>query len=101
MSSIQTEKTVGEIVREYFPKADDKQVEAILYGKTAFPCFWRAGDIEAQLRSSLSKYARAVQLGRDVCYCCGKIRFKSQMPDGTMCKRGLQILRGGKADARP
>ncbi|MFA5458047.1 MAG: hypothetical protein WC261_10495 [Synergistaceae bacterium] len=32
--------TIGEIVREFFPDADDEFVEFIVYEKTGYPAFW-------------------------------------------------------------
>lgn len=82
--------TVGEIVREYFPNATVDEVESILWEKTGFPCFLADG--ERSLREQLAKFKRATELKRDVCYCCGKIRHKSEMRF-EMCKRGLAALR--------
>jgi len=32
--------TVGEIVREYFPKATDEFIEFVVWEKTGYPLFW-------------------------------------------------------------
>lgn len=31
---------VSDIVREYFPEADEKEIEHIVWGHTGFPAFW-------------------------------------------------------------
>ena len=81
--------TAGEIVREYFPNATDQEVEFILNEKTGWPCFFVDG--ENSLREQLAKFKRATDLGRDVCYCCGKIRTSGQMRF-EMCVFGIKRL---------
>lgn len=69
--------TYLDVAREYFPDASDDELNFILWEKTGFPCFFEDG--LNSLREQLATYKRAFELGRDVCYGCGKIRFRSQI----------------------
>ena len=69
--------TYVDIAREYFPNATDDELNSILWNKTGFPEFFEEG--EKSLREQLATFKRAVELGRDVCSGCGKIRFHSQI----------------------
>lgn len=76
--------TWQDVAREYFPEDSDEILDFILWNKTAFPF----AD-EAKTREQLATYQRACALGRDVCFCCGKIRFKSQLsPHTGWCEWG-------------
>lgn len=44
---------VGEIVKEYFPDADDTLINFILWNCTGYPSFWEDRDIEKSLRKQL------------------------------------------------
>jgi len=35
------DKTIADVVREYFPGASDDEVGFIVWEKTGFPAFWR------------------------------------------------------------
>jgi hypothetical protein len=79
------------LVKRYFPKISDDEAGFILWNKTGFPCFV---DGERGPRKQLSVYRRAVRLKRDVCYCHGKIRHRSEMSKfGDLCKRGEAMMR--------
>ena len=55
--------TYQELVREYFPGADDDYVDYILWEKTGFPSFWSAKDgatPEQCLRTQLQELKDAV-----------------------------------------
>lgn len=63
--------TPKETVLKYFPKADDSFIEFVLFEKTGYPSFLRtASDLEKQV----AKYKKAIDLGKDVCFGCGKIK---------------------------
>ena len=48
--------TYQEVVREYFPKLTDKQVEGVLWAHTGFPSFWPEGlTPEQALRKQLQE----------------------------------------------
>ncbi len=47
--------TFAEVVREYFPDANDDEVEFILWGKTSFPSFWRIPEDGASPEECLRK----------------------------------------------
>jgi hypothetical protein len=52
--------TFESVVREYFPKATDEQVEYILWEHTGFPAFWDLEDgqtVEECLRKQLAELA--------------------------------------------
>ena len=83
--------TVIELARKIFPKMDDNELENILWSKTGFPCFFRK-NAKKELRQQLLLYKRALRLGRDVCYCCGKIRHRKQLNVLGFCKIGDKII---------
>jgi hypothetical protein len=86
------------LVRGYFPKASENDVDHILSAKTGWPVFFHArtgAQRLKELRRSLYRYQRARRLKRDICYCCGKMRWPSEMesgPDPIMCKVGERVL---------
>ena len=55
------DKTLGDIVREYFPDADNDTINYILWEKTGFPCFWETDDAEACLRKQLQEFKDEVR----------------------------------------
>jgi len=71
----QLSKSVGEIVREYFPDADDKFIDFVMWNKTGWPGFWK-GDPEESMREQLKSYKEAVDQGKDVCMRCGGLTEK-------------------------
>lgn len=82
-----TTVTIGQIVREYFPTADKDFIEHILWSKTPYPMV----TIDS-LRTHLQTYARALKANKEMCYCCGKFRKKSDMV-GEFCKWGDAKMR--------
>jgi hypothetical protein len=83
------------ITREYFPELSEDERGYILWNKTGWPGFFMEG--EKSLREQLAKLKRAWALHRDVCDCCGKIRFRSQLDDFGFCKSGMALLDEGKS----
>lgn len=67
-------KSLGEIVREYFPDIDDDQIEYIVWNRTGYPCFWK-GDPEESLRESLAEYKVVVDKGIHPCTFCNNEAF--------------------------
>jgi len=78
------------IAKKYFPKASKSWLEFIIWEKTGYPAFFK-GNAAKEFEHQLATYKRALDLGRDVCYCCGKIRFRSQMDFG-MCMVGVKMM---------
>jgi hypothetical protein len=66
---VRLSRSVGEIVREFFPDADDEEVETILWSETGWPGFW-AGDPETCLRGQLASYRAAIARGTRLCDFC-------------------------------
>ena len=52
--------TWADLVREFFPDADDRTVEAILWEKTGYPSFF-AGDPETVCRAQLTLYKESLK----------------------------------------
>lgn len=50
-------RTVAEVVREYFPDADEHVIEHLMWCETGWPCFWKSNDPEDAMRLSLAKAA--------------------------------------------
>lgn len=95
-------QTIGEIVREYFPDADNRLVDFLLWSKTGYPAFWHLpdgkGGPEACLRSQLAREADRNRRGVTACYLCGAdmpIRASQQeCPDcGGSLTKACEILR--------
>jgi len=81
--------TFGDLVREYFPKANDDFVEYVLWNQTAFP----ATSDEKHLRKQIERFKKAIELKRVICDGCGKIRHKSQMHNRVdICKWCIKRL---------
>lgn len=85
---------VSDIVREYFPKANDWEVNFIIWEKTGYPEFF-SGDPETCLRQQLRQYAIADKIGADVCYGCGQIRPVSAIKYGVcgICDKKIRGVR--------
>lgn len=54
-------RTFGKIVREYFPDANNDEVDFILWEKTGYPCFWETDDVEACLRKQLQEFKEVIE----------------------------------------
>ena len=53
-------KTIGDIVREYFPDADEKFIEYVIWTYTGYPAFWRTDNPEAEMRQQLQEFKQEV-----------------------------------------
>jgi len=49
-----------DIVLEYFPNANDDEIEWILWEETGYPCFWD-GEPEESLRKQLQEYKNRIK----------------------------------------
>lgn len=86
--------TPAEIVREYFPTADDDFVEHALWGRTGFPAFWN-GDPETMMRRQLRHFKRALETTRrPLCDFCNREALHRQ----TLCRKDKKAQK--KACAR-
>jgi len=56
-------------VRKFFPNADDKQVDYLLWNHTGWPCFWRTG-AERDIKHSLRHLRRTLDAGKKPCDLC-------------------------------
>ena len=56
-------KTIGKIVNEYFPNADNDKIGNILWSYTGYPCFW-SGDAETCLRKQLQEAKEGIEAGK-------------------------------------
>ena len=64
--------TPHEIAREYFPDADDGELEHIIWGRTGFPSFWPDDERtpEENFRAQLQAHKDHVDAGRVECPVC-------------------------------
>jgi hypothetical protein len=53
--------TFAEVVKEYFPDANDDEVDFILWSETGYPSFWETDDVEVCLRKQLQEFKDRVK----------------------------------------
>ena len=56
-------KTMGDIVREYFPDADDEFIEYVIWTHTGYPSFWKTDNPEAEMRQQLQEFKEKISGG--------------------------------------
>ena len=81
-----------ELVKQYFPDADDEYCEYILWNKTGFPSFF-IGDPVEHFGNQLERFRVALNIGMDVCESCGKITDNKDLIC-VSCKSGISGIRG-------
>jgi hypothetical protein len=59
-TTIKDGKNLKEVVLEYFPNADDTEIEDIIWGRTGYPSFWHFEEgettVEDVFRRQLKNY---------------------------------------------
>jgi hypothetical protein len=73
-----------DLVRLFYPEANDEFCDYILWEKTSFP--FTHGEPEKEFKEQLLHLKRAEILGRGTCNLCGKIRFGKQLNNIGVCK---------------
>ena len=61
------------MVLKYFPYATVQFIEFVLWEKTGFPAFYD-GDPADVLERQISRYKKAIDQGKDICFICVKIK---------------------------
>ena len=73
--------TAADIVREFFPDANDRTVEFLLWEKTGFPIFWNigpdGGTPEDCLRTQLNREVERNRHGKTLCKCGTEMEIKA------------------------
>jgi len=86
----QWSKSPLEIVRDYFPEADDGFAECVLWERTGWPAFW-SGDPEECLRRQLQEFKDAPPNCR-LCDFCNKPAMENNILCES-CDRSWEQLR--------
>ena len=67
---------VVDLVKQYFPEADEKEVDFILSAKTGYPSFWHLEEGETTseqvLERQLAREKERRSTGMTGCYGCGE-----------------------------